>query len=56
MLLVRVHDPPRVYGGVWWPECCEPVQWGRYVVLDCVVVVVGVCRLCVVPRRWWVRW
>ena len=28
VLLVRVHGPLWVYWGVWWPECCEPVQWG----------------------------
>ena len=49
MLLVGVHGPLRVYGGAWWPQWCEPVQWGRQVVLECVVVVVRVCRLCVVP-------
>ena len=21
--------PMLVYGGAWWPECCEPVQWGQ---------------------------
>ena len=51
MLLVCVHGSLLVYGGVWWPKCLEPVQWGRQVVLDCVVVVVRVCRLCLVPRR-----
>ena len=56
MLLVRVHGPPRVYGGVLWPECREPVRWGRQVVRDRVVVVVRVCRLCVVPRDRWERW
>ena len=55
VLLVHVRRPPRVHGGVRWPECCAPVQWGRYVVLDRVVVVVKVCWLCVVPWRWWVR-
>ena len=56
MLLVPVHGPPRVYGGVRWPGCREPVHRGRYVVLNHVVVLVWVCWLRVVPRRWWVQW
>ena len=56
MLLVRVHGPPQVYGGVRWPECRETVQWGLQVVRDGVVVVMGVCRLCAVPRHWCKRW
>ena len=47
MLLVPVHRTPRVYGGASWPECCEPVQWGRQVVLDCVECVgEGVQAVC----------
>ena len=42
--------------GAWWPECRGPVQWGRQVVLDCVVVVVGVCRSRVAPWHRWERW
>ena len=60
MLLVRVPGPPRVHGVVRWPKCPEPVQWGRWVVLDRVVVVLRVCSLCVVPgaggyggKGWW---
>ena len=51
MLLVRVHGHLQVRGGVLWPECREPVQWGEWV-----VVVLRVQWLCVVPWRWWVRW
>ena len=56
MLLVRMHRPPRFYGGAWWPEFCEPPQWGRQVVLDCVVGVLRLCRMGAVPRRWWDWW
>ena len=56
MLLVCVRGSPRVHGGVSWPVCCGPVQWGRLVVLDRVVSVLRVCWLCVVPRRWLVWW
>ena len=53
---MRVHGPLRVFGGLGWPESREPVQCGRYMVLDRLVVVVRVCWLCVVPRRCRVRW
>ena len=56
MLVVCVHGPLRVYWGAWWPECREPVQQGWQVVLDCVVVVVRLCRLRVVPGHRWGRW
>ena len=56
MLLVRMHGRLRVYRGAWWPGCREPVQSGRQMVLDCVVVVVRLCWLRVVPQRQWKRW
>ena len=56
MLLVCVRGSSRVHGGVPWLVCHGPVQRGRRVVLDRVVVVLRVCWLCVVPRRWWVWW
>ena len=56
MLLVCVRGSSRVHGGVPWLVCRGPVQRGRRVVLDRVVVVLRVCWLCVVPRRWWVWW
>ena len=49
-------EPMGSGSSAWWPESREPVQWGRQVVVDCVVVVVRVCPLCVVPRRRWERW
>ena len=47
VLLVCLQGPLWVYGGTWWPECPESVQWGWQLVLERVVVVVRVCRLCV---------
>ena len=45
-----------VYGVAWWPECPGPVQWERQVLLDRVVSVVRVYRLCVAPWPQWERW
>ena len=56
MLLVRVHGLPRVYRGASWPEYPDLAQGGRQVVLNCVVVVVRVCRLRVVGLHRWERW
>ena len=56
VLLVPVHVPQWVHWGLWLPECGKPVLWGWQLVLDCVVVVVRVCRLCVAPWQWWVPW
>ena len=56
VLLVCVRGLWRVHGGVLWLECLRLVQWVRRLVLDRVVVVLRVCWLCVVPRRWWVWW
>ena len=56
MLLVCVRGSSRVHGRVPWLVCRGPVQRGRRVVLNRVVVVLRVCWLCVVPRRWWVWW
>ena len=52
VLSVRMHGPRSVYGGVRRPQYCAPVLWGWQVVLDRVVVVMRVCRLCVVPWHW----
>ena len=56
VLLVRVHGPRWVFRGAWWPKCCGLVRWGRQVALDCVAVVVRVCRLHVVPWHRPERW
>ena len=56
VLLVCVHVPLWVYGGAWWPECRRPVLWGRQVVLDREVVVMGVCRVHLAPWHRWERW
>ena len=56
MLLVCVRGSPRVHGVVPWLVCRGSVYWGQRVVLDRVVVVLRVCWLCVVPRRWWAWW
>ena len=56
MLFVCMQGRPWVSGGAWGPRCREPVQWGRQVVLDCVVVVARLCWLRVLPRRQWKWW
>ena len=45
VFLACVPGPLWVNGGAWWPECRRPVQWGRQVMLNGVLVVVGVCVL-----------
>ena len=45
MLLVCVRGSPRVHGGVPWLVCRGPVERGRQVVLDRLVVVFRVCMV-----------
>ena len=56
VVVVRVGGSPRVDGGVRWSVRREPVYTGWCVMLDRMVVVLRVCWLCVVPRRWRERW